>query len=192
VIGEGNELRALAEVAVAAAIAVGRGDGRGAERAPVITALEGEHQTLAVRGIAHELERILDRLGAADIEMHPALAAEFPLDILADGGRQLDLLAVEVLRGDLREAVDLALQRIVEARIGIAEIDGRIPHLQVEERRIRPIIDERAFAALEDLGDFRVMDGIAIGAIPGFQFEEVFLVGNGGWYSQRLGDLIKH
>ena len=62
VVGERHELRAVAEVAVAAAIAVGRGDRRRAERAAVIAALEGEHQALAVRRVAHELERVLDRL----------------------------------------------------------------------------------------------------------------------------------
>src|SRR5688572_3715959 len=51
VIGERDELGALAEMAVAAAVAVGRGDRRGPQRAPVIAALEGEHQAFAVREI---------------------------------------------------------------------------------------------------------------------------------------------
>ena len=95
-----HELRAVAEMAVAAAIAVGRGDRRGAERAAVIAALEGEHQALAARGVAHELEAVLDRLGAADVEMDAALLAELRFGVLGDQGGELDLLAVQILRGE--------------------------------------------------------------------------------------------
>src|SRR5262249_46266724 len=106
---ERHELRAVAEMTVAPAIAVGRGDRRGAERAAVIAALEGEHQALAVRGVAHELERVLDRLGAADVEMHAALEAEFLLGIACDQRGELDLLAVQVLARGLRPAGGLGL-----------------------------------------------------------------------------------
>src|SRR5262249_38484025 len=117
VIRERHELRALAEMAVAPAIAIGRGDRRGAERAAVIAALEGEHQALAVRGVAHELERILDRLRAADVEVHPALEPELRFRVARDQRGELDLLAVQVLARDLRQAVDLALESVVEAAV---------------------------------------------------------------------------
>src|SRR6185312_16624953 len=85
-----DELRAI-EMPVAAAIAVRRRDRRCAERAPVIAALEREHQAFSARGIAHDLERILDRLRAADVEVHAAVAAPLLLRILGDDLRQLDL-----------------------------------------------------------------------------------------------------
>ena len=48
---------------------------------------------------------------------------------------ELDLLAMQILARDLRQAVELALQRVVQALVAVAEIDGRVPHLQVEIRR---------------------------------------------------------
>ena len=125
-------MRPVAEMAVAPAVAVGRGDGRGPERAAVIAALEGEHQALAVPGVAHELEAVLDRLAAADIEVDAALEAELALGGLGQHGGQLDLLAVQILARHLRQPVELAPRRLVEALVAVAEIDGRIPHLQVE------------------------------------------------------------
>ena len=135
VIRERNELRAVAEVAVAAAIAVGRGDGGGAERAAVIAALEREHQALALLEVAHELEAVFHRLAAADIEVHAALLAELLLGILGDQRGELDLLAVQILARHLRQPVELAPHGGVEAGVAVAEVDRRVPHLQVEVRR---------------------------------------------------------
>src|SRR5262249_34464230 len=94
VIRERHELRAVAEMTVTATITVGRGDRRGAKRAAVIAAFEGEHQALAVRRIAHELERILDRLRSADVEVDAALEPELRLRIAGDECGKLDLLAM--------------------------------------------------------------------------------------------------
>jgi len=55
-VGIWHELGAVAEVAIAAAVAIGGGDGGGAQGAAVVAALEGEHQALAALGIAHQLE----------------------------------------------------------------------------------------------------------------------------------------
>jgi hypothetical protein len=175
----------LAEMAEAAAIAIGRGDRRGAERAAVIAALEGEHQALAVLGVAHELERILDRLGAADIEVHPTLGAELALGILRDQRRELDLLAMEILAGDLRQRVDLALQRGVEARIGVAEIHRRIPHLQVEEAVSSRVQHEGTFAAREDLGHLRVVHRVAMRAVLGLERQQARFIGCEGVHVDR-------
>src|SRR5205807_1186759 len=57
-----HELSPIAEVTEATPVSIGRGDGRGTERATVIAAFEGEHQALAAGGVAHELERVLHRL----------------------------------------------------------------------------------------------------------------------------------
>src|SRR5207244_3353125 len=115
-----HELRALAEVAVAAPVAVARGDRGGAERAAVIAALEREVQTLTVARVAHQLQRVLHGLRAADVEVHAALQPEALLVVLSDAPRELDLLLVQVLARDLRQGIDLPLERIVQSRIGIA------------------------------------------------------------------------
>ena len=146
-VGERHELGPVAEVAVAPAIAVGRGDRGGAERAAVIAALEGEHQALAVLGVAHELQAVLDRLAAADIEVDAALQPELLLGRLGQHGGELDLLAVQVLARHLRQPVELAPRGIVEALVAIAEIDGRVPHLQIEVGAALRVVEERALAA---------------------------------------------
>ena len=69
----------------------------------MIAALERKH-ALAARILAHELQRVLDRLRAADIEVDAALHPERPLDALAEHRRELDLFAVQVLAGELRQA----------------------------------------------------------------------------------------
>jgi hypothetical protein len=84
---------------------------------------------------------------------------------LRDQRGELDLLAMQILAGDLRQRVDLALQRSVQARIGIAEIDGRIPHLQVEEAVALIVEHEGAFAAGKDLRELRVVDRVAMRAV---------------------------
>ena len=110
--------------------------------------------------------------------MHAAFAAEFALGILADRGRQLDLLAVQILRGDLRQPIDLALQRLVEARIRISEIHRRIPHLQIEERRAGAVIDKGPFAALEQFWRLAVMHRVAMRAVARLELQEAaFLLG---------------
>src|SRR5262245_55399266 len=83
---EWHEVSAIAEMSVAAAIAIGRGDRGRAQRAAVIAALEGEHQRLALVRVANELDRILDRLGAADIELNAALHAPGALGPPCDVG----------------------------------------------------------------------------------------------------------
>ena len=96
----------------------------------MIAAHEGELHGLAGM-VAHDLERVIHCLRAADVEMHPALDAVFFFDIGANRFRQLDLFLVQVLAGKLRQGVDLALEFIVEALVLVAEVDRGIPHLQV-------------------------------------------------------------
>ena len=130
----------------------------------MIAALEGEHQALAAGIVAHQLQRILDCLRAADIEMNPSLAPELALGVLGDHGRQFHLFAVQVLRGDLRQPVELPMCGVVQAFVAIAEIDGGIPHLQIEKRRAGLIVDVGAFAFLEEFRFCRVVDRIADGS----------------------------
>ncbi len=126
--------------------------------------------------------------------MHAALHAPLPFGILRDHLRQLDLGRMQVLAGDLRQGVDLTLQHIVQALVGVAEVDRRVPHLQVEERRAGGVVQIAALAALEDLRRIGVVDRIAERAVARFQLEEIALlvVGKIVRHSQRLVDLIKH
>jgi len=174
VVGELDELCALAEVAVTAAVAVRRGNGRGAERAAVVATLEREHQALALLEIAHELEAVLDGLRAADIEVHAALHAELLLGVLGDDRREFDLLAVKILRGDLRQALELAMRGLIEARIAVAEVHGRIPHLQVQELPALGVVHERAVAAIEDLRRVGVVHRVAVRAVNVLELQELF------------------
>src|SRR5262249_34172313 len=124
-IGKRHEMRALAEMSVSPAVAIGRRDRRGTQGPAVIAALEGEHQALAAPRIPHELDRVLDRWRTADIEMDSAGHAEGSFDPLRQRGRQLDLFPVEVLRSQLGETIDLPPQCGVKPGIPVTEVYGR-------------------------------------------------------------------
>jgi len=146
----------------------------------VVAAFEREHQALAVGRIADELQRILDGLRATHIEVHAALAPELALHVLSNGLGELDTSLVEVLAGHLRQHVDLALQRIVQALIAVTEIDRGVPHLQVEERHVRRVVHPAAFTAAEDLRRVHVVHGVAEGAVLGFVAQQLRVVDGGG------------
>src|SRR5262249_5356471 len=101
VIGKRHELRPVTKMPIAPAVAVGGGDRGSTERAPVIAALEGEHQALAALGVAHQLQAVLDGLATAHIEVDAALEPELLLRSFRQPDSKLDLLAMEVLAGNL-------------------------------------------------------------------------------------------
>ncbi len=86
-------MRAVGEMPETAPITVTRRDRARGQRAPVISAHEGKHQVPA-RGVAHDLERVLDRLRAAHVEMDAAVDAESRCVQPADRSGELDLLRV--------------------------------------------------------------------------------------------------
>src|SRR6185369_474554 len=176
VVRERHEVRAIAEVAEAAAIAIARRDRRGAERAAVVTALEGEHQALAAARIADELERILDRLRAADVELDSSLRIPLGERILGNRACELDLGRMQVLARDLREHVELPAHRVGQALVGVAEVDGRVPHLEVEVRDAAAVEQVAARAAFEDLRRLDVVHRVAERAEARFVGEERALV----------------
>ena len=49
--------------------------------------------------------------------------------------------------------------------VAVAEVDGRIPHLQVEVGASLHVVEERALAAVEDLGRIGVVHGVAVRAV---------------------------
>ena len=68
----GNEMGAVAEMAVTAPVSVTRGDRCGAQSPAVVTAHEGEAGVL-VRLVAHQFDGVLNSYGPADIKLHSAL-----------------------------------------------------------------------------------------------------------------------
>lgn len=84
---------------------------------------------------------------------------------------------MQILRGDLRQRVELALDGVVEALVAIAEVDGGVPHLQVEEFVTGAVVHERAFAAGEDLGRVHVVHGVAVRAVLRLERQDL-LVGH--------------
>src|SRR5262249_10509509 len=101
---EGDEVRPVGEVPKATAIAIARSDRRRAQGASVITTHECKDQVFA-GSIAHDLERVFDRLRATDVEMRASFQAEFGLVQSCDGGRQLYLFSMQILTGELRQFV---------------------------------------------------------------------------------------
>ncbi len=162
-IGERNELRAVGKLAEGLAVAVRRGDRRRAERAAVVAALERQHP-LPAGDLAHELQGVLDRLRAPDIELHPALHAEGALDALADQLRQLDFLPMQVLAGELRQPIHLGAHCPAHRRVGVAQVDRGVPHLQVEVLPAVQVVEVAALASLEELRLFGVVDRVAVRA----------------------------
>src|SRR5947209_572168 len=189
-VGEGDEVRAVGEVAEASAVAVARSYGRRAERAPVVAAHEGEDQILA-RRVAHDLEAVFNRLRAADIEVYAALQAELRLVQTRDGRRQLDLLRVQVLTRQLRQLVYLFFQRVIQTLIPVAETGRRVPHLQVEVRRAFAVVEVVALAAVEELWRVEVVNRVAPRTILSFQLQQLLLVGDARQRHGR-GDVCAH
>src|SRR5262249_51766813 len=93
-VGKRQELGAIADLAVSLPIAVRRRNRGGRKSPPVISPLKREHM-LTAGVLADELERILDGLGAADVELNAPLEPEGALDAVADHFSELDLLAME-------------------------------------------------------------------------------------------------
>ncbi len=147
----------------------------------MVTALERQHM-LPPRALAHELQRVLDRLRAANVELHPPLHAEAALDALADHLGELDLFTMEILAGELRQPLHLIAQRLHHLPICVAEVDSGIPHLQIKVLPPVEIVEKAAFAALEDLRLLGVVDSVAVRAITALFFEqhEFLFVDRGG------------
>ena len=94
--------------------------------------------------------------------MDAALAAKLLLGVLGDHRREFNFLAMQILAGDLRQAIELFLHGIVQTRVGVTEVDRRVPHLQVEKLPTLTIINIRAFAALKHLWRVGVVDGVTM------------------------------
>ena len=171
-VGIKNELGAVAEMSIAAAVAVAGSDGGGAERAAVIAAHESEHQILS-RVIPHDLERILDGLRTTDIEMDAPFDAEALLTGAGDARRHFHLLGVQILAGELRQAVELALQGFDQPRVFVTEARGGVPHLEVEVGCSLLVVEIAAVATGKDFGRIEVVNGVAKGAVLALEREEI-------------------
>ena len=166
-------MRPIGEVAEPAAVAIAGCDFRCAQGASVIAAHEGHEEALAC-GIPHELHRVFDRLRAAHVELDPSLQAEGPQTFQRQLLGHQHFFFVEILAGELREPVQLRLQGIDDALVAIAEIDRRVPHLEIEVGFLLAVVEEAAFAVLKEFRHGRIMDGVSMGAIFRFFFTERF------------------
>ncbi len=97
--------------------------------------------------------------------MHATFNAQALFHHLAEGLGQLHLFGVEVLAGELRQGVDLPLECVIQPAVGVAEVDGRVPHLKVEVRCASLIEQVAAIAPAENLRWIGVVDGVPVGAV---------------------------
>lgn len=166
-------MRPIGEVAEPAAVAIARRNFRCAQGASVIAAHEGHEEALAC-GIPHELHRVFDGLRATHVELDPSLQAEGPQTFQRQLLGHQHFFFMEILAGELREAIQLGLQGIDDALVAIAKIDRRVPHLEIEIGLLLAVVEEAAFAILEKFRDGRIMDRVSMGAIFCFFFTERF------------------
>ena len=130
----------------------------------MVSTHEGEYQVFP-RVVADDLKRIFNRLRAADVELNAALHAKSLFAVSGNPRCDFNLLSVQILARELRKALELPFQRVVQSRILITEAGRRIPHLQVEVRGTVFVIQITPFATYEDLGWFHVVDRVPKGAI---------------------------
>src|SRR5579863_6863604 len=79
---------------------------------------------------------------------------------------------MQILAGELRQPVELALQRFAKPRILVAKARGRIPHLKVEVRRAFLVVEVRPLTVHKNLGGLEIVDGVAKRAVLTLEFEE--------------------
>src|SRR5580700_198256 len=91
-----------------------------------------------------------------------------------DRRRQLDPFGVQILRSELRQSVQLTRERPVEPAVAVSKARGRIPHLQIEIRCALAVVEVAALSALEKLGRFQVVNGVAPRGMLPLQLEELF------------------
>ncbi len=86
----------------------------------MIAAHKGKHQVFP-GDIAHDFQRVLDSLGTSDVKMHAPFYSEALFAVLRNARGHLNLLGVQVLASKLRQPIELALQRIIQPAVFIAE-----------------------------------------------------------------------
>ncbi|GBL40566.1 hypothetical protein EMGBD2_18240 [Nitrospirota bacterium] len=146
----------------------------------MITAHEGHKEVLA-RGISHELHGVFDGLCAAHVELDSSLQAEGPQTFQSQLLGHQHFVFMEILAGKLRKPVQLGLQRIDDALVAIAEIDRRVPHLEIEVGFLFAVVEKASFAVLKKFRHGRVMDRVSMRAILGFFFTERFFTEMDHW-----------
>ena len=105
--------------------------------------------------------------------MDAALYTGASLHHLAESLGELDFLPMQVLTRQLRKCIDLLLQCLVQAAVFVAEVDGGIPHLQIEIRRVIVVEEIAAVAAGENLGRVCVMNSVAVRTVSAVFFEQL-------------------
>ena len=127
----------------------------------MVAAHERELQRFA-RMVAYQFERIVYGRRTAHIKMHAPFHAIVALYVRANGFREVDFFPMQVLRRKLRQGINLTLQHLIEASIAVAEVNRRIPHLQIEIRRVVLIKQIAAVTTCKHLGRVGIVHGIAV------------------------------
>src|SRR5262249_3113834 len=113
-----------------------------------------------------------DRLRAADVEVDAAIDAEPRGVEPADRCRQLDLLRMQVLAGELRERLQLSRQRAVQTSVPVAETRRGVPHLQIQVRSAFLVVQVAALRPRKRLGRIEIMNCIAPRTILSFERQQ--------------------
>jgi ABC-type branched-subunit amino acid transport system ATPase component len=95
-----------------------------------------------------------------------------------------ELILVQILARNLRQPIHLTDDRVVQALIAVAEVDGRVPHLQVKIFATGAVVHERAFAAIEDLRRIGVVHRIAMRTVHVLKGQKLRLAPY--WRANRL------
>src|SRR6476660_3376947 len=125
---------------------------------------EGHEKTLAC-GIADELHGVLDRLCPSHVELDSPLETESTRTFFCQLLRQQDFFIMEVLAGQLRQAVELRFEGVDNRLVPVTEIDCRIPHLKIEIGLVLAVIEEAALTTLKEFWHRRIMHSISIRAV---------------------------
>lgn len=79
---------------------------------------------------------------------------------------------MEILASQLGQLLKLRLYRLHNLLVAVAEVDGRVPHLEIEIWLVLAVIEEASFTALKELRRGRVVRCITMRAVLRFLFAE--------------------
>ena len=133
-----------------------------------------------------ESDLIFNCLRASNVKLDAPSQPKGSFHAVADHRCQLDFLAVQVLTRQLRQSVYLCVERTRDVGVRITEVHGRVPHLEIQIAGAAYIEEIAAFAPVEDLRSFRVVNRITVGTNASFAVQELALgYRRGAWEMVR-------
>ena len=118
------------EMAEASAVSVAGGDLGSSEGPAVVPPRKGHEEGFAGSN-THEFNRVFNGLGAPHVELHAPFDSEGSEAFDRQSLGCQDLLFMEILAGQLWQLLELRYHRLYDALVTIAEVDRRVPHLEV-------------------------------------------------------------